>query len=90
MHGGHTRELHAVIDDVMDVSIGHALRLIRMQVGNAGILVGPNRSCPSTIDSVTRRAPRKKSIPSLLERDRIAGKRIVSTVFGSGNCKVAG
>jgi hypothetical protein len=87
-HGRHTGELHAVLDDVMDVAIAEALCRSGAQVWDAGILVGSNGRSSPAIDTVTDCTAGKKRLLPLRDGIRISGDGVGPPMFRSRYRKI--
>ena len=88
-HGGHTRELHAVLNDVVDFAVAHPLGEVRVQVRDTWIFVCSNRRATPTIDPMAKRASGNKKFSSLCRSCVVVGERVGKGAFASWDCKIA-
>ncbi len=88
-HGGHTRELHAVLNDVVDFAVAHPLGEVRVQVRDTWIFVCSNRRATLTIDPMAKRASGNKKFSSLCRSCVVVGERVGKGAFASWDCKIA-
>ena len=70
--GRHTGELHAVLNDVVDFAVSHALGELGVQVRDAWIFVCANRSVAATINPVASGTLSQEKAPALA---RLPGRR---------------
>lgn len=82
----HSRELHTVDDDVVDLAVGEILSLGRPQVGHARIEIATERSYSAAVNSVTVGTSRQENLSPSLEifRRGIQGIGLASGRTGNG------
>src|ERR1700722_3881503 len=85
--GGHARELHTVLDDVVDLAVTEMLGCEGAQIGHSGIEIQAHFCPAAPVDSMTCRALDKKGFPALLEGIRSRRYWVFLIPLASGNGK---
>ena len=89
LHGRHARELHAILDDVVNLSVAHTLGQIEVQIGNAWILIGSDCSAAVTVCAMASGAIRQEMFSSPFKRKVIVSVRVGTASLAAGNRKIA-
>ena len=88
-HGGHSRQLNPVFNDVVDFAVTEILCGFGVQIRDAGIDICADGGPSPSIDAMTGGATREKVFAALLDRGPIVGIRVLQTALLPRNRKVA-
>src|ERR1035437_3810397 len=80
--GGHSRELDAVLDDVVQIAVREVLRAGRAQIRHSGIEISADRRRARAVMAVTNGAPGQEGLTALLQ-DLGRGKKWIAFFPGS-------
>ena len=75
--GGHPRQLHAVLNDVVKFPVAEILRRRRPQIGHSRIKIQPQLRLPASVNAVTRGTLGHKQFPALFQAVRRNRNRIL-------------